>query len=156
MWLLEECRRAWARKGRSLDLDTLLTDPAAARPFAALIESDDPVFLAPGDMPSRIDVVLARTGQPRTAGRYVRCVLGRLAPARLRTLRGAAALAGRELTRAHLVGDGSRNELLCRWTAEATGLPVTVGPVEPPHSATCWRRPGRTGWWAASATCADW
>ncbi len=71
MWLLEECRRTWARKGRSLDLDTLLRDPAAARPFAALIESDDPVFLAPGDMPSRIDVVLARTGQPRADGRAV-------------------------------------------------------------------------------------
>ncbi|MBK3595803.1 MULTISPECIES: rhamnulokinase [Streptomyces] len=132
MWLLEECRRTWARGGHSPGLGALLADAARARPFAAVVDPDDPVFLAPGDMPSRIDSVLARTGQavPDGPGGYVRCVLESLALAHRRTLRRAAALAGRELTHVHLVGGGSRNELLCRWTADATGLPVTAGPAE--------------------------
>ncbi|WP_405386012.1 rhamnulokinase [Streptomyces sp. NBC_01102] len=132
MWLLEECRRTWEREGASPGLGALLADAARARPFAAVIDPDDPVFLAPGGMPSRIDEVLARTGQapPEGPGGYVRCVLESLALAHRRTLRRAAALAGRELTRIHLVGGGSRNELLCQWTADATGLPVTAGPAE--------------------------
>ncbi|MFI2780352.1 rhamnulokinase family protein [Streptomyces sp. ALB3] len=132
MWLLEECRRTWERGGTSTSLQGLLADAARARPFAAVVDPDDPLFLAPGDMPSRIDDALTRTGQgtPDGPGGYVRCVLESLALAHRRTLREAAELAGRELTRIHLVGGGSRNELLCQWTADATGLPVTAGPAE--------------------------
>ncbi|MFD9604425.1 rhamnulokinase family protein [Streptomyces sp. NPDC059970] len=132
MWLLEECRRAWDRQGAAPGLAELLAEAARARPFAALIDPDDETFLAPGDMPTRIDAHLVRTGQkpPDTPGGYVRCVLESLALAHRRTLRQAAGLAGRELTRIHLVGGGSRNELLCQWTADATGLPVTAGPAE--------------------------
>lgn len=97
-----------------------------------MIDPDDGVFLSPGDMPSRIDACLVETGQvaPDSPGGYVRCVLESLALAHRRTLREAAGLAGRELNRIHLVGGGSRNELLCQWTADATGLPLTAGPAE--------------------------
>ncbi|MFF5896776.1 rhamnulokinase family protein [Streptomyces argenteolus] len=132
MWLLEECRRTWDRDGTPTSLPGLLAEAARARPFGAVIDPDDPVFLAPGDMPARIDTALARTGQapPDGRGGYVRCVLESLALAHRGTLREAARLAGREVTRIHLVGGGSRNELLCQWTADATGLPVTAGPAE--------------------------
>ncbi|MFD7622159.1 rhamnulokinase family protein [Streptomyces sp. NPDC059802] len=132
MWLLEECRRTWDRRGEDPGLAALLAEAARARPFAAVIDPDDEAFLAPGDMPSRIDAHLLGTGQvpPGSAGGYARCVLESLALAHRRTLREAAGLAGRELTRIHLVGGGSRNELLCQWTADATGLPVTAGPAE--------------------------
>ncbi|MFD9421299.1 MULTISPECIES: rhamnulokinase family protein [unclassified Streptomyces] len=132
MWLLEECRRTWDRSGTATSLAGLLAQAARARPFAAVMDPDDPSFLAPGDMPSRIDAFLVRTGQapPDSRGGYVRCVLESLALAHRRTLRQAAELAGRDMTRIHLVGGGSRNELLCQWTADATGLPVTAGPAE--------------------------
>ncbi|WP_406458314.1 rhamnulokinase [Streptomyces sp. NBC_00876] len=132
MWLLEECRREWRREGAAPALAGLLADAAAAPPFAAVIDPEDESFLAPGDMPARIDAYLLRTGQaaPRTPGGYVRCVLESLALAHRATLRRAAGLAGRAPTRIHLVGGGSRNELLCQWTADASGLPVTAGPAE--------------------------
>ncbi|MFE6667315.1 rhamnulokinase family protein [Streptomyces sp. NPDC057697] len=132
MWLLEECRRTWEARGEGASLDVLLAGAARARPFAAVIDPDDGAFFAPGDMPSRIDAQLLSSGQvpPGTPGGYVRCVLESLALAHRRTLREAAALAGRDPDRIHVVGGGSRNELLCQWTADATGLPVTAGPAE--------------------------
>ncbi|MFD3456958.1 rhamnulokinase family protein [Streptomyces sp. NPDC058691] len=133
MWLLEECRRTWARQwAEAPSLDALLQQAASARPFAALLDPDDPAFLPPGDMPARIRDFCLRTGQrpPESPGAVVRCILESLALAHRRTLRQAAALADREITHVHMVGGGSRNEMLCRLTADATGLPVVAGPAE--------------------------
>ncbi|MFE7577952.1 rhamnulokinase family protein [Streptomyces sp. NPDC057521] len=132
MWLLEECRRTWAGQGLPADLPGLLADAARARPFASLVDADSPAFMAPGDMPERIRAYCRRTGQPvpEEQGQIVRCILESLALAHRRALRQAAGLAGRDITHVHLVGGGSRNELLCRFTADATGLPVVAGPAE--------------------------
>ncbi|MFF8381826.1 rhamnulokinase family protein [Streptomyces sp. NPDC015661] len=132
MWLLEECRRSWEKEGLPHHLTTLLTDAARAEPFASVIDPDASEFLAPGDMPARIREYCARTGQrvPGSQGAVVRCILESLALAHRRTLRQAAELAGRDIRRIHLVGGGSRNDLLCRLTADATGLPVVAGPTE--------------------------
>ncbi|SFD97126.1 rhamnulokinase [Actinacidiphila alni] len=132
MWLLEECRRVWAARGEPSELASLLADAARAEPFAAVIDPDAPEFLAPADMPAAIAETCVRTGQraPASRGALVRCVLESLALAHRRVLRRAAALAGRDITRIHLVGGGSRNDLLCRFTADATGLPVIAGPTE--------------------------
>lgn len=132
MWLFEECRRTWERQGLPTHIPALLAEAARATPFASLIDPDAPEFMAPGDMPGRIQEYCRRTGQPAPDGQgpLVRCILESLALAHRRTLRRAAELAGRDITRVHLVGGGSRNDLLCRLTADATGLPVVAGPTE--------------------------
>ncbi|TKA06325.1 rhamnulokinase [Actinacidiphila oryziradicis] len=132
MWLLEECRRSWSARGLPADLVPLLAEAARAEPFAALIDPDAPEFLAPDDMPAAIADHCARTGQrpPTSQGAIVRCILESLALAHRRVLRRAAELAGRDITHVHLVGGGSRNDLLCQLTADATGLPVVAGPTE--------------------------
>ncbi|MEU2247782.1 rhamnulokinase family protein [Streptomyces sp. NPDC019224] len=132
MWLLEECRRTWDKEGLPTHIPALLDHAARAESFASIIDPDAPEFLAPGDMPARIRDFCARTGQrvPGSQGAVVRCILESLALAHRRTLRQAAELAGRDITHVHLVGGGSRNDLLCRLTADATGLPVIAGPTE--------------------------
>ncbi|MFI5806763.1 rhamnulokinase family protein [Streptomyces sp. NPDC051561] len=132
MWLLEECRRTWEKDNLSTHLPALLADAAQAHQFASLVDTDAPEFLAPGDMPARIRDFCTRTGQqvPDSPGAVVRCILESLALAHRRTLRQAAELAGRDIARVHLVGGGSRNDLLCQLTADATGLPVVAGPAE--------------------------
>jgi rhamnulokinase len=60
----------------------------------------------------------------------VRCILDSLALAYRRVVRRAAELSGVDVQVLHVVGGGARNELLCRLTASACGVPVLAGPVE--------------------------
>ncbi|SEG80263.1 rhamnulokinase [Actinacidiphila yanglinensis] len=132
LWLLSETLRTWQAEGLPTDLAPLLARAAEAPRFAALIDPDAPEFMAPGDMPARIAAYCERTGQraPADQAAMVRCILESLALAHRATLRAAAELSGRDLDVVHLVGGGSRNDLLCQFTADALGLPVVAGPTE--------------------------
>ncbi|MGI5272545.1 rhamnulokinase [Nonomuraea sp. CA-218870] len=127
LWILQECLRAWGGP----PLEPLLAEAETAR-TGAVIDPDDPAFLPPGDMPGRIAAYCARTGQPAPEGpaQVVRCILQSLALAYQRAIADAVRLSGRPVEVVHLVGGGSLNTLLCRLTADATGLPVVAGPVE--------------------------
>jgi rhamnulokinase len=59
LWVLTETMRTWDTD----DLDTLLADAANAPAFGPMVDVDAPAFLPPGDMPSRIAVACAATGQ---------------------------------------------------------------------------------------------
>ncbi|MFB4309249.1 rhamnulokinase family protein [Actinomadura sp. GTD37] len=128
LWLLQESLRTWG----SPDLPALLAEAARAPGLRSLIDPDDPEFLPPGDMPARIAAHCRRRGfpEPETRAETVRCVMDSLALAHRATLRRAASLSGTDIEVVHLVGGGSRNDLLCRLTADAAGLPVVAGPVE--------------------------
>lgn len=67
---------------------------------------------------------------PDTPAQTVRCIVDSLALAYRRTVRDAQRLADREVDVVHIVGGGSRNELLCQLTADACGVPVVAGPIE--------------------------
>jgi sugar (pentulose or hexulose) kinase len=97
-----------------------------------VIDPDDPVFLAPGDMPARIADACRGSGQdvPETPGAIVRCILDSLALAHRRAVLQAQELSGRHVDTVHIVGGGARNALLCQLTADACGLPVIAGPAE--------------------------
>jgi len=132
LWLVQECRRSWARAGKELDYDALTKLAAGAKPFASLVNPADPRFLAPSDMPAAISEFCDATGQaaPGTFGAYVRCVLESLALLYRRTLREIELLTGTRVGVLHVVGGGSKNDLLNQFTANACGVPVRAGPSE--------------------------
>lgn len=132
LWLVQESRRTWARLGRDYSYDDLIARARSARPFATLVEPDDPSFLAPGDMPARLAAFAARTGQPAPVdeGGFVRCALESLALKYRWTIRRVESILGTTIRTVHVVGGGSRNALLCQFTADACGIPVHAGPVE--------------------------
>lgn len=129
LWLLQESLRVWDAQA---DLPALLGAAAALPALRSVVDPDDPAFLPPGDMPSRIAAFCERTGQhvPRTRPEVVRCIMDSLALGHRTALRQAADLSGKKVEVVHLVGGGARNSLLCQLTADATGLPVLAGPAE--------------------------
>jgi rhamnulokinase len=130
LWLLQECLRHWGATAGPLE--ELLAKAAARPPLRFVIDADDPVFLPPDDMPGRIAAWLRERGQPvpESPADFTRCILDSLAVAYRRALADAQELSGRHADVVHVVGGGSRNELLCQLTADATGLPVIAGPAE--------------------------
>jgi rhamnulokinase len=131
LWMLSECQREWGLEGAD-DLRGLLADAETAPAFVTPLDVDDPVFLAPGDMPGRIAKWCSDRGvtAPSTRAAVVRCLLESLALAYRRAVRSAGELSGQPVEVVHVVGGGARNELLCQLTADACGVPVLAGPVE--------------------------
>jgi rhamnulokinase len=83
-------------------------------------------------MSGRIAAACREVGQPEptTAAEFARCVLDSLAIAYRDAIEDARRLSGQDVDVVHVVGGGSRNELLCQLTADACRLPVVAGPAE--------------------------
>jgi len=132
LWLLHECRRTWSEAGDAYSFEELVALAEQAPALQALIEPNDPAFAAPGDMPARIRDFCAATGQsqPVDAGAVARCILESLALKHAQTVDVLGTATGVVPVEIHIVGGGARNALLCRFTADASRLPVAAGPEE--------------------------
>ncbi len=132
LWLVQECRRTWARQGQELSYDDLVQMAAQANPFRSVVDPDYNEFLKPGDMPARIRAFCQLTQQPvpRDKGAIIRCALEGIALKYRWVLERLEQILGRRLDPIHIVGGGTQNRLLCQFTADATGRQVIAGPIE--------------------------
>ena len=132
LWLLEELRRMWALNGEEVDYATIIAEAEKAPAFKSIVNPDHPSFIAPDDMRAAIRAYCRKAGQtvPNGIGPFSRCVFESLALAYRKRIAQLSEITGRKIERIHMVGGGSRNEMLCRMTADACGIPVTAGPVE--------------------------
>jgi len=131
LWLLQECRKKW-RGRRNIEYGELMKKASSAKPFRSLIDPDCPLFLKPADMTEAIGEFCRKTGQPRpeSVNEFVRCVLESLAFKYKFVFDELCSLCGRPISRVHIIGGGSRNKVLCQYTADALGLPVVAGLAE--------------------------
>ena len=132
LWLVQECRRQWQTDGEDLSYPELTAMAEKAEPFAVSIDVDQDSFIAPGEMPKRINEYLEQTGQQRTTdkGQIVRAVLEGLALKYRAILDKLEDVTGTTIECLHIVGGGTQNELLNQFAANATGKKVITGPVE--------------------------
>jgi rhamnulokinase len=132
LWLVLECRRAWALAGHDYAWEELTELAAAAPGLRSLVDPDDPSFTAPHDMPEAIRAYCRRTEQPvpETVGAVIRCALESLAMKYRLVLGWLEELTGSAITTIHIVGGGAQNRQLCQMAADACNRPVVAGPAE--------------------------
>lgn len=128
MWLLERCRAEWGETS----YPELIAEADACEPFRSLINPDDALFANPANMEQAIRTYCSDHCQPipRTRGQMVRCIFESLALRYRQVLDNLRHLSPRPVEVLHVIGGGSRNDLLNQWTANAVGVPVITGPSE--------------------------
>jgi len=131
LWPLQQCRKIWSRK-KDLSYERLVEMARKARAFQLFLDPDSPDFLHPENMVEAINRYAGKTGQrePEEVGTMVRSILESLAFKYRMVIEELQNTTGRTFRKIHLIGGGSRNQLLNQFTAEATGLTVYAGPEE--------------------------
>ncbi|MBE6287378.1 MAG: rhamnulokinase [Mediterranea massiliensis] len=128
MWLLERCRASWGETS----YPQLIEEAGKCEPFRSLINPDDALFANPSDMEAAIKDYCAAHNQPvpETRGQIVRCIFESLALRYRQVLDNLRELSPKPVEALHVIGGGSRNDMLNQWTANAVGVPVVAGPSE--------------------------
>jgi len=132
LWVLQGCRNYWNARGHNADYRELVEMANREPAFRQFVDPDDESFLRASNMPAAIDDFCRKTHQPVPASpaNYVRCVLESLALKYRLVLRQLEQLCGTRIQQIRVIGGGSRNRLLNRFTADATGRRVLAGPTE--------------------------
>jgi rhamnulokinase len=138
LWILQECMRFWRESGQQFSYTDLVNFALEAPALVSLINPGDDRFLrsggttASGGMPARIAEYCRETSQPvpESAGAISRCILESLSLLYRKSLGELEQLTGKSINRLHIVGGGTRNDLLNQCAASATGRHVITGPIE--------------------------
>jgi rhamnulokinase len=135
LWIIQQCREKWIKeKGEDIswkkDIDRLYP---AAKPFKAFIDMDYPAFAQPHiDMPKTVMDFCRKTGQevPVGIGEISRCIYESLVLKFRYYILLLENFSGKKIELLHIVGGGTKNNLTCKWMADATGKPLKAGPTE--------------------------
>jgi rhamnulokinase len=132
LWIVQECRRAWARQGEKLSYDEITRLAEQAKPLQSIIDPDFSGFLHPDNMPDQIQQYCRDTGQPvpQEKGELIRTVLESMALKYRWVLERLQEITGTRFERLHIIGGGTQNHLLNQFSADATQCTCLTGPVE--------------------------
>lgn len=131
LWIFQRLLAQWADEGKETAYEQLI--PMAGKTdIASIIDVDDASFQNPVCMSEAIREYCVATGQvvPTSQGEYVRCILQSLAERYRKGVEELNRMLPEPVTCLRIIGGGSQNRLLNELTEKATGLRVTVGPVE--------------------------
>src|SRR5690606_32144706 len=127
----EKCRKEW-EKERQVSFDEIVEAAMQAAPYSCFINPDAPCFANPDSMIDSIQKYCSDTNQkvPETIGEIARCIYESLALRYKQVLENLQKLADFPIQTLHIIGGGSKNNMLNQFTANAIGITVFSGPSE--------------------------
>ena len=133
LWLIQECRRDWAKKtGVTYSWGEIVEEAQKAEPFRTIINSDYEEFYGGGDMVRKVQDYCRKVGEPvpETVGQVARAIYESLALKYRWALERLEEIKGEKLQQLNIVGGGINNKMLNQLVADAIDRPVVTGPVE--------------------------
>ncbi len=132
LWLIQETRHHYQTLGDDYTFDEIVEMAMSAEPHCAFIDPNAVEFLSPGDLPKRIAEFCKKTNQtvPQTAAQTFRIIYESLAFKCRQSVEQIAECTGKTYDAIHIIGGGTKAEILCQMIANATAKKVVAGPVE--------------------------
>ena len=131
LWILQRLIAEWTKRGEECSYDAMIAE-ATTSDIGSIIPVDDPIFANPASMEQTIQDYCSRNNMPvpYTKGEFMRCITQSLAQRYRTAIEQMNRLTPAPIEKLYIMGGGCRNTLLNQLTANATGLPVSAGPVE--------------------------
>ena len=123
LWMIQQVRR---ELNEPYDFATL-ADMARCAPIPDEIDVNDHRFLAPERM---IDEIEGAVGRELTVGELAYVIYNNLARDYARSIDILESVTGNHYDSLHIIGGGSKNQLLNELTKEKTGMRIFTGPAE--------------------------
>ncbi len=134
LWILEGCIKAFNEEGKRLSYNDFMLAVQATKPFIAFIDVKHKDFLITDNMVMSIQNYCCCTSQyvPQTLGEIARVVYDSLVIKNKLLYQNLSQCLNKKIDILHVVGGGSKDEVMNQMLADALGIPVVAGP----HNAT--------------------
>lgn len=131
LWIIQECMRSWEKEDGGISYKDLDVGTVAVPPCKFIFDANSPEFFQPSDMPQKIMRACAKYGEvPNSRFEIARAVYDALALCYKRSVKYLEELTNKKIEALHIVGGGSKNDILNQASADALNIGVTAGPVE--------------------------
>lgn len=128
MWIYERCREEWGKPSH----DELIGGAEKCQPTAHVFNTDDARFANPPSMVAAIKDYFDEQGwpMPQSRAEIVRCIFESLAHRYKEIYDRLCELAPGTSRNLHIIGGGSRNQLLNQLTEKACNCNIIIGSAE--------------------------
>lgn len=132
LWIVQQCREQWKKEEQEYSYTELTQMAQNAPHLQAFIDPDYSKFLQMGNMVEKIQDYCRITDQPSptTKGEIIRTALQGLALRYRFVIEQLEKISGKHANEIHIVGGGTKNQLLNQFTADALNRKVITGPIE--------------------------